>query len=189
MHSLASENERRVKEEDICWAFARELLMPSDFVVGLAAADKAERLMLAQHVASECQVSLVFALRHLLYTSPAFSDCMAIVAMASAGAPPRVHRYWGVESRRALPQTARQYSDKIKQILLTEEVGSSASQSVFAGVADALLATGTTVECLERVGDWGSALVALFGVVDKKEHSPRAPRLDIGEPAGAAAQG
>ena len=153
----------RVKEEDICWAFAEQLLMPVDLLEPLTTSAPEGRLTLAREIASLAGVSMEWALKRLVHSFPSYDNCIAIVSVPDKRKTRRVARYWGRRARVSLPAPLRNCVDDVKSKLVSADSFTAPSFSAFLESAgDVARDNDAVFEWIDWNRNWGGSIAVLF---------------------------
>ncbi|MEW6216351.1 MAG: ImmA/IrrE family metallo-endopeptidase [Candidatus Bipolaricaulota bacterium] len=169
-----------VREEDICWAFAAELLMPQGLVEELPALHNRSLLETAERIAARCRVSLEFALRRrLLKDIFPFTDCVALFSSDSGAGVQRVGRCWGSRARRSLPSQVSVLTTAVKSALREHSLAlDPALNTLLADAREAAARSGVSVEWSERGLGTEHRVVVVIGPC-----STVPPRIGLDGPA------
>ena len=160
---IRTQSGSRVKEEDICWAFAQQLLMPVDLVEPLTLSAPEGRLALARGIASRAGVSMEWALKSLLHSFPSFDKCIVIVSVPDKGKTRRVARYWGRRARVALPASLRDCADDVKNELASGVSFTAPRFLVFMESAGGVARDNDAVlEWIDWNRNWGGSVAVLL---------------------------
>lgn len=161
----------RAKEEEICWAFASELLMPRELVSSIVENHQGGRLDLASEIAERCEVSLEFAIRKLLYSYGAFEDCIAVLATPTGKGSRHVRRLWGKTARQSHSLDVRDSS----AVVLSALKNRASTDDVLAHLLESAHHTASAhqAEIEWQCWDWqhGESFVAVFSTARTTQRS------------------